>query len=321
MGVNADKPDRWKEDIARSVDAYNDWFMRFAPKAYRDTRVRTTHQVKAALESTANLTHIAPALLRADPAVVQMLRMCTAPPIARDRLIGLANVSSSLVRSMEGDEHRLPLRMPKAEVDAQLARIGDIILRLADLDIFTWLDDGHKATAGEVHRAATVVADRLCGAVADPIIRNAQEARQLAAMRHWLEARKYKFIGAGEGTRFDAMRPGTFCFRLNVPVDQGEGGRKINIPVDVAIAPRRAKAGDLPLLIEAKSAGDYTNVNKRRKEEATKVGQLRHTYGVKIRYVLFLGGYFDSGYLGYEAAEGIDWVWEHRIDELAEFGL
>jgi len=32
-------------------------------------------------------------------------------------------------------------------------------------------------------------------------------------------------------------------------------------------------------------------------------------------------GYFDSGYLGYEAAEGIDWVWEHRIDDLARLGL
>ena len=30
---------------------------------------------------------------------------------------------------------------------------------------------------------------------------------------------------------------------------------------------------------------------------------------------------FDSGYLGYEAAEGIDWVWEHRINDLAEFGV
>lgn len=34
-----------------------------------------------------------------------------------------------------------------------------------------------------------------------------------------------------------------------------------------------------------------------------------------------LCGYFDSGYLGYEAAEGIDWIWEHRIDDLAAFGL
>jgi len=40
-----------------------------------------------------------------------------------------------------------------------------------------------------------------------------------------------------------------------------------------------------------------------------------------IRYILFLCGYFDSGYLGYEAAEGIDWVWEHRIEDLAQFGM
>ncbi len=38
MGVNTDKPQRWKQDIARSVDFYNDWFLKFAPKAYRETR-------------------------------------------------------------------------------------------------------------------------------------------------------------------------------------------------------------------------------------------------------------------------------------------
>ena len=52
-----------------------------------------------------------------------------------------------------------------------------------------------------------------------------------------------------------------------------------------------------------------------------KVSQLRLTYGEDIQFILFLCGYFDSGYLGYEAAEGIDWVWEHRIDDLKEFGL
>jgi type II restriction enzyme len=49
--------------------------------------------------------------------------------------------------------------------------------------------------------------------------------------------------------------------------------------------------------------------------------QLRNAFGDQVRFILLLGGYFDSGYLGYEAAEGIDWVWEHRIDDLAEFGL
>ncbi len=77
----------------------------------------------------------------------------------------------------------------------------------------------------------------------------------------------------------------------------------------------------MPLLIEAKSAGDYANTNKRRKEEATKFRQLTSTYGDDVRFVLFLCGYFDAGYLGYEAAEGIDWVWEHRMDDLAKFGI
>ena len=37
MGVSLDKPQNWKADIAQSVDMYNDWFMKFAPKAFRDT--------------------------------------------------------------------------------------------------------------------------------------------------------------------------------------------------------------------------------------------------------------------------------------------
>lgn len=118
------------------------------------------------------------------------------------------------------------------------------------------------------------------------------------------------------------MPAGTFSFRLNVPVKlEAVAESTINIPVDAVVMPKNAKVGTFPLLIEAKSAGDFTNVNKRRKEEAVKMSQLRATYGEKARFTLFLCGYFDSGYLGYEAAEGIDWVWEHRIDELAEFGI
>ena len=79
--------------------------------------------------------------------------------------------------------------------------------------------------------------------------------------------------------------------------------------------------GNFPLLIEAKSAGDFTNVNKRRKEEAVKMQQLKNTYGNTISYSSFLCGYFDSGYLGYEAAEGIDWIWEHRLSDLEQLGI
>ena len=66
----------------------------------------------------------------------------------------------------------------------------------------------------------------------------------------------------GDGTKFDKMQPGTFSFRMNVPV-RLEGEKTVNIPVDAVITPKSAKAGDLPIFIEAKSAGDFTNVNKR----------------------------------------------------------
>lgn len=156
--------------------------------------------------------------------------------------------------------------------------------------------------------------------MANPIIRNAQEKRQLAAIKAWLEARKYRQLFAGGGATFNVMPPGTFSFRMNVPVTL-EGGIQVNIAVDAVIMPKAAKPGNLPIFFEAKSAGDFTNVNKRRKEEAVKMAQLRQTYGDSVRFNLFLCGYFDSGYLGYEAAEGIDWVWEHRIDDLCKFGL
>lgn len=320
MAVNLDKPQRWKADIAASVDFYNAWFMRFAPKAYRDTRVETTKQVKQALKITDNLANMGPQILSKNPVILSILRMTTAPPIARDRLIGLADVAPNLVRSME-TKQCLPPRMPKEQIKRGLEKIGQVIKQLLDEDIFPWVTHHQNQTPSEteVHRAATIVSDRVCGAVSDPIIRNAQEQRQLAAIQDWLEKRGYTFVD----DKFDALTAGTFSFRCNVTVRQTSRGKsnQINMPIDVVIKPRQSQPDAFPLLVEAKSAGDFANTNKRRKEEAIKMTQLKNTYGDQVRFILFLCGYFDSGYLGYEAAEGIDWVWEHRIDDLAGFGL
>ena len=114
------------------------------------------------------------------------------------------------------------------------------------------------------------------------------------------------------------MLPGTFSFRMNIVVGEA---LKVNIPVDAVVQPKKLRPDALPILIEAKSAGDFTNVNKRRKEEATKIRQIRSKYGETAQFLLFLCGYFDSGYLGYEAAEGIDWIWEHRIEDFDRLGL
>ena len=62
-------------------------------------------------------------------------------------------------------------------------------------------------------------------------------------------------------------------------------------------------------------------MNKRRKEEAQKFAGLRKYHGPDVQMILFLCGYFDAAYLGYEAAEGLDWVWEHRVDDFTKAGL
>lgn len=319
MAVNRDKVDVWKSDVMRSVDFYNDWFMNFAPKAFRETRIKTTRQVEDALKYTDNLTNICPEIMKQWPDILPILRMTTCPPIARDRLIGLAGISPNLVKCMEV-ECKIPPRMKAISLEEDLTKIGQIIEKMTDPDIFVWKTRKDKGSEEEIHRASTIVADRLCGAVADPIIRNAQEKRQLLSIKIWLEKRGYQEMKSDKIKDFRQMQPGMFSFRLNIPVTISDINT-VNIPVDAVIMPLNAKSGDFPILIEAKSAGDFTNTNKRRKEEAIKIQQLRRTYGEQISFDLFLCGYFDSGYLGYEAAEGIDWVWEHRIDDLAQLGL
>lgn len=138
MAVNSDKPHLWKKDIATSVDLYNDWFMKFAPDAYKKTRIQATEQVRQAMEWAHDLRVLSPKTLMDHPAALPMLRMATAPPIARDRLIGLAGVNPKLVRKME-ITHQLPFSLSENELSAQLTAICRVIGHLLDTDIFPLL--------------------------------------------------------------------------------------------------------------------------------------------------------------------------------------
>lgn len=320
MTVNSHNVANWKEDVYKSVAFYNNWFINYAPEAYKKTRSQTADSVAAALEITNFLSDISPAKIVQHPEILPILRMSTVPPIARDRLTGLSQAPKSLVDSIDKNK-RIPTRMAKETLETGLEKISGTLSSMLDTDIFTWIGTGVAPTKEEENRASIIIADRLCGMVADPIIRNAQEQRQLASVKQWLEARGYKMAEKTVNENNPrTMLPGTFSFRLNIPVTL-DGGLNVNIPVDAVIQPKNAKPGAMPLLMEAKSAGDFTNTNKRRKEEAIKYSQLKRTYGDDVKFFLFLCGYFDSGYLGYEAAEGIDWVWEHRIDDLDLFDL
>lgn len=309
----------WTADIDQSVRMYNAWYLSFAPKAFNTARAEVTKTVTSAFAVTGNLQTISPAIIKSNPEVLSVLRMCTCPPIAVDRLIGLAGVSPSMVKKIE-DERVLPPRMKASELDAALEQVCSTIIALLDKDLFPWIDEKTQASPDNIKRAATIVSDRLSGAVANPAIRNAQEERQLAVLETWLAGRGYTKILNNDNVSFQSMSPGTYSFRLNVPVQHEE--EMVNIPVDAVVMPKNALPDQLPVLLEAKSAGDFTNVNKRRKEEAQKADQLRKTYPDRnLQFHLFLCGYFNEKYLSYERSAGIDWVWEHRPQDLEKFGL
>ncbi len=234
--INADKPHLWKDDVAASVDQFNRWFMEFAPEAFRATRVQTTEDVKAALIATRDLRSIDPATLKSNPGALSTLRMCTAPPLAVDRLIGLAATSRNLVGRME--RGKLPTRMSDADLEAELAKLCRIIARLPDRDVFPWLEGASGPTEHARDRASTIVADRLCSAVANPIVRNAQEQRQLKSIGYWLDRHGYRKKSHPSGAPLTEMEPGTYAFRMNVPVGKS---LKVNIPIDVVIQPKRPR--------------------------------------------------------------------------------
>ena len=316
--INNRQIENWKQDIKNSVLFYNNWFVNFAPATYRNARDKAVKDVESAFAETDCLRNINEKSLTDNPKWITILRMSTTPPLARDRLAGLADVSRNILEKME--QGSIPRRMSPADLASAAGKIITLVTSLLDKDIMPWIGKDSNPRKEDRIIAARIIADRLCGTMADPIIRNEQERRQLSRIENFLTSHGYKMIDHEEISSFENMPPGSFTFRLNVKAKIGRQNN-VNIPVDAVIMRKNHSRWKYPLLIECKSAGDYANTNKRRKEEAVKVSQLRETYGKDIEFILFLCGYFDSGYLGYEAAEGIDWVWEHRTDDLLKAGI
>ena len=129
------------------------------------------------------------------------------------------------------------------------------------------------------------MADRLCGRQKDPIVlQRPRERPTNLQIKRWLEARKYENVTGKTSTRNNAALE-LFAFRLIVPGLGLDGeAEPVNIPIDAVVMPRQGEAVSHFSLV--KSAGDFTNVNKRRKEEATKVAMLRESREARCLTIL-----------------------------------
>lgn len=303
--LNKNSTSYWKNDTFRSVDTYNSWFLKFAPVTFKNTRNLTKNFVRDLFKDTNNLSTLTIDSIKKNPKMLSILRMATCPPLARERISGFTNTPISFINSLENG------KLPTRSLDTNLSKIGSFITKMLDDELMPWLKTATKPTDIDVNRASIVIADRLVGTMTNPIIRNAQEKRQLNKLEKMLVYRGYKLVSKKS---VDQLNRGDYAIHINVPTNIN-GKKNINVSIDLAFIPLNSTLPSDPILIEAKSAGDYTNVNKRRKEEATKISQLKVKYP-NIKYILLLTGYFDAGYLGYEAAEGIDWIWEHRMADI-----
>lgn len=299
----------WQPDIDRSVAEYNDWYLAHASDLWTEARGRAVDAVAEAMDLTDDFRAFTPDVLQQVPRVVNVARIAVAPPWARDRLIWFAGVLPNLVRSMEL-ENIIP---PRAlNVYGQLERIVEVVNIALDPGVFVWLEVDRTPSAAERDKALLLLGERLTRNFYDPLLKNALERRQKALMGAWLRTRRFEESPAAAFS----LKPGQFGMGRNV-VAVREDGEPQNLPTDCVVRPLDE---DLPLVcLEMKSAGDFTNVNKRRKEESDKHDAYRRAYGDNVLMLLQLFGYFDCNYLGFEASSGIDWAWDHRLEDLEEY--
>jgi hypothetical protein len=302
-------PAECQPDIDRSVAEYDEWYLAESPGMFTEARKRAVVEVEEAMRVTDDFQTFNVDSLIARPGALFVARMCVSPPMARDRFVGFSGANKSLVTAMERDGI-IPARVRRLHM--QLEVMCDFLWPLFDPEIVGWLGNDRVPTAVERTRALLILAERLANAFYQPVLRNGQEARQRELLRAYLEDEGFEEVS---GLPFE-MAPGGFGFGRNVRVVREDGAPQ-NLPVDCVVSPLDA---ELPLAcVELKSAGDFTNVNKRRKEESDKHDALKRAHGENAVFLLQLFGYFGQAYLGFEASAGIDWTWDHRLSDFAPY--
>lgn len=147
----------------------------------------------------------------------------------------------------------------------------------------------------------------------DPLL-NDLEKKQFADLKRWLLRHGYKQIESDENSNLAAMPPGMFTAPPTVSTEKKQ--TPVKTPIDCLVKPLRASKRVKPFVIEIKSSGNATTTLIWRRKEAKKFELLKERYGANVKFILLLCGHFDPGYLGYVGAEGIEWAWEHRLDDL-----
>jgi type II restriction enzyme len=140
------------------------------------------------------------------------------------------------------------------------------------------------------------------------------EEGQYESLRKWLLRHGYRQVGADEYHSLDKMPTGSF----SIPRAPLYEKKKVNImaPKACVVRPANAAKARLVVVIEAKSSISIPSIIRCAKRDARKYATVKAKSGKNFAFLLLLCGYFDGYYLGPQAAEGVDWIWQHRLNDL-----
>lgn len=275
----------------------------------RNSRSLIESEISLRLNKLVSLNSIEKSILL-DQKILTSLRSLTRRDIGTSQIATFLGVGTSMYEAIErGDK----------SVESILPNLVSLLEKELDESLANWIIEKRNPCQDELSRSVIVAADRILRRSTATELRYKHEPRQLDKLKNFLQSKNYvEVISTGIADPRDDMEPGTYAFRVNIDGTTIDGVT-LKQNVDTLIMPISKSKNVLPIFLEAKSMTDEVNPNKRQKEEAQKVDNVRRKWqkpGERLNFVLLLGGTVPRRYLEVEAGSGLDWIWEHRIQDL-----
>ena len=245
-----------------------------------------------------------------DTSSLTVLRSLTRRDIGTSQMATFLEITTSSLEKSESGK-KIPETLAVAA--------EKILLKELDQSIANWILEGATPSEEEFKRTLWIASDRILRRSTSTDLRYKHEPRQLEKLEKFLKGYGYSSMEGAEikDLRY-GMQGGTYAFRVSVE-GMTSDGLSLKQTVDALIKPFSISKNLLPIFLEAKSMTDEVNPNKRQKEEAQKVESARRRWQEKserLNFILLLGGTVPRRYLEVEAGSDLDWIWEHRVEDL-----
>ncbi len=305
--MNATSSEKWENDRIVAKEEIIDWLA--ITTSTKNSRSLVENQISDLLNELSILKSVEKAIVK-NPQILTSLRSLTRRDIGTSQIATFLGVGTSMYEAIERAEK------PVAPI---LSNIVSLLQKELDESLAPWIVENRSPTKDEMNRSVIVAADRILKRSTSTELRYKHEPRQLDKLKRYLDSKGYNEVnGTGISNPRKDMKSGSYAFRVNIDgltID----GVTLKQNVDTLIMPFSKSSDVLPIFLEAKSMTDEVNPNKRQKEEAQKVDNVRRKWQGKnerLNFVLLLGGTVPRRYLEVEAGSGLDWIWEHRISDL-----